>query len=131
MAVRRFPFAFGDLVGLVDAVAYAFKAGGGAFKPDCSPSHSPAKKQADIILRRLEGVAKPGNPSLAGQFKEMGLHRHGEQLLSLSTKEMGELLAEVVLAEHYWLACRQQLATANSRLVLFIANQYKGNFMVL
>lgn len=124
-AVRQFPFAFEDLVKLVDIVTYAFKFRGISFKPD----HSQGKKQSGIILKRLQGVARRGNPSLAEQFKAMDLHQHEEQFLFLSTSEMSQLLADVVLAEHYWLAYRQQLATVNSKLVLFIANQYKGNFL--
>jgi RNA polymerase sigma factor (sigma-70 family) len=38
-------------------------------------------------------------------------------------------MADVVLAEHHWLAYRQNLATVNSKLVLFIANQYRGSFL--
>ncbi|WP_411728402.1 RNA polymerase sigma factor RpoD/SigA [Methyloglobulus sp.] len=124
-AVRQFPFAFEDLVKLVDIVTYAFKFRGISFKPD----HSQGKKQSGIILKRLQGVARRGSPSLAERFKAMDLHQHEKQFLFLSTSEMSKLLADVVLAEHYWLAYRQQLATVNSKLVLFIANQYKGNFL--
>ena len=42
---------------------------------------------------------------------------------------MHKYFSEVVISEHLWLKLRQQLATANSRLVLFIANQYKGCFL--
>jgi RNA polymerase sigma factor (sigma-70 family) len=37
--------------------------------------------------------------------------------------------SEAVGSEHFWLNLRQQLTAANSRLVLFIANQYKGLFL--
>lgn len=126
-AVRQFPFAFEDLVKLVDIVTYAFRFRGISFKSD----YSQGKKQSGIILKRLQGVgvARRGNPSLAERFKAMDLHQYEEQFLFLSTSEMSQLLADVVLAEHYWLAYRQQLAAVNSRLVMFIANQYKGNFL--
>ena len=141
-AVQQFPFAFEDLVKLVDIITYAFKFRGISLNLTCctdylnpdylstglsEPSH--AKKQSNIILKRLEGVARRGSPSLAEQFKAMDLQSTDEQFLFLSINEMSDLLADVVLAEHYWLAYRQQLATANSKLVLFIANQYKGNFL--
>jgi RNA polymerase primary sigma factor len=137
IAVQQFPFAFEDLVKLVDIVTYAFKFRGISLNlVYCSdylnkqPSEpTQAKKQADIILKRLEGVARRGSPSLAEQFKAMDLQSTDEQFLFLPVSEMSDLLADVVLAEHYWLAYRQQLAIANSRLVLFIANQYKGNFL--
>lgn len=123
-AVQQFPFAFEDLVKLVDIIAYAFKFRGLSFQ-----ASSQEKKHSEIILRRLQDIARHGNPSLAERFKAMDLHQYEEQFLFLSTSEMSQFLADVVLAEHYWLAYRQQLATANSKLVLFIANQYKGNFM--
>jgi RNA polymerase primary sigma factor len=130
LAVRQFSFAFEDLVKLVDIVTYAFKFRGISFNPAAYPNkHSQAKKQSDIVLKRLEGVARRENPSLAEQFKMMDLHQYEERFLFLSIQEMSELLADVVLAEHYWLAYRQQLATANAKLVLFIANQYKGSFL--
>jgi RNA polymerase sigma factor (sigma-70 family) len=141
-AVQQFPFAFEDLVKLVDIITYAFKFRGISLNLTCCPDYlntnylnkepsepSHAKKQCNIILKRLEGVARRGSPSLAEQFKAMDLQSTGEQFLFLSINEMSDLLADVVLAEHYWLAYRQQLATANSKLVLFIANQYKGNFL--
>ena len=128
-AVQQFPFAFEDLVKLVDIIAYAFKFRGILCKPNYSAEYSQAKKPADIILKRLEGVARRGKPSLAEQFKAMDLHQYEEQFLFLPINAMSELLADVVLAEHYWLHYRQQLATANAKLVMFIANQYKGNFL--
>jgi RNA polymerase sigma factor (sigma-70 family) len=42
---------------------------------------------------------------------------------------MQTLFSEVIYSEHRWLSLRQQIASANTRLVLFIANQYKGNFL--
>jgi RNA polymerase sigma factor (sigma-70 family) len=137
LAVQQFPFAFEDLVKLVDIITYAFKFRGISLNLTCCPDYldnkstepSHFKKHYDFIIKRLEGVARRGSPSLAEQFKAMDLQSTDEQFLFLSVSEMSELLADVVLAEHYWLAYRQQLATANSKLVLFIANQYKGNFL--
>lgn len=133
IALQQFPFAFEDLVKLVDIIVYAFKLRGISFNPnsclDYSNEQSLVKKHSDIILKRLEGVVRRGHPSLAEEFKAMDLQSLDEQFLFLSINEMGSLLTDVVLGEHYWLFYRQQLATANSKLVLFIANQYKGNFL--
>jgi RNA polymerase primary sigma factor len=123
-AVQQFPFAFEDLVKLVDIIAYAFKFKGLSFQ-----SNSREKKNSEIILKRLHGTTRRDMPSMAEQFKAMNLHQYEEQFLFLPADDMGNLLPDVVLAEHFWLSSRQQLATANSKLVLFIANQYKGNFM--
>jgi RNA polymerase primary sigma factor len=133
VALQQFPFAFEDLVKLVDIIVYAFKLRGISYNPNsgltyaCEPNQT--KKQSDIILNRLEGVVRRGGLSLAEQFKAMGLESLDEQFLFLSINDMAVLLVDVVMAEHYWLAYRQQLATVNSKLVMFIANQYKGNFL--
>jgi RNA polymerase primary sigma factor len=130
IAVQQFPFGFEDLVRLVDIIAYAFKFRGISFKPQYSPDQAHlAKKHAAVVLKRLEGVARRGSPTLAQQFKAMDLHQYEERFLFLPINEMEGLLSDVVLSEHYWLAYRQQLATVNAKLVLFIANQYKGNFL--
>lgn len=124
-AIQEFPFTFEDLVKLVDIVAYAFNFRGLCYKVEDLSD----KKQFDIINKRLSRLDVKGKPSLAEQFEAMDLHRHEEQFLFLSCCEMRGCVADLVLAEHHWLAFRQQLATANSKLVLFIANQYKGNFL--
>jgi RNA polymerase sigma factor (sigma-70 family) len=123
--LQRFPFVFEDLVKLVDIIVYAYKYLGLTFNPDTYPE----PKRAEIILKRLEGAVRRGKPSLADQFKALELHHQEGRHLFLSVEEMGQLLPEAVLAEHDWLKYRQLLASANAKLVLFIANQYKGNFL--
>jgi RNA polymerase primary sigma factor len=54
---------------------------------------------------------------------------YDEQFLFLSSSDMHKYFTEVVISEYLWLSLRQKLASANSRLVLFIANQYKGSFL--
>lgn len=124
-AVQQFPFAFDDLVRLVDIIAYAFKYRGLTF----CPGQSVNKKQAEIITKRLTSLPRPGQPCMSEQFTAMGLQRYEEKFLFLPAGEMCKSLPEVILAEHSWLFYRQQLASVNSKLVLFIANQYKGNFL--
>lgn len=124
-AVQEFPFAFEDLVKLVDIISYAFKYRGLSLNPE----KIPVKKDGEIISKRLNKLIGKVKPSLAEQFKLMDLHVNEEQFLFLSPQEMIECVPEVILAENRWLGFRQQLATANSKLVLFIANQYKGNFL--
>jgi RNA polymerase sigma factor (sigma-70 family) len=124
-AVQAFPFTFEDLVKLVDILAYAFKFRGLAFQ--ANQFHE--KKQYDIASKRLNRLTIRNQPESAEHFKLMDLHQHEEQFLFLAPNEMAARLAEVILAEHQWLAFRQELATANAKLVLFIANQYKGSFL--
>jgi RNA polymerase sigma factor (sigma-70 family) len=123
--VQEFPFSFEDLVKLVDIISYAFKFRGLTYKAEGLSE----KKQSEIINKRLNKLSAQVKPSLAEQFKMMDLHHHEEEFLFLSRNQMHDCISEVVLAEHHWLGFRQQLATANSKLVLFIANQYKGNFL--
>jgi len=133
LAVQQFPFAFEDLVKLVDIVVCTFKCRDNSVNPaslsSSSPNYSQTKRHSEIILKRLEGASRHEKANLAEQLKAMDVQSYEEEFLFLSTGEMNGLLADVVLAEHYWLAYRQQLATANSKLVLFIVNQYKGNFL--
>jgi RNA polymerase sigma factor (sigma-70 family) len=123
-AVQQFPFAFDDLVKLVDIITCAFKLRGLSFQLG-----SQEKKDYEIILKRLHGASRRDSSSMADEFNAMELHKYEEQFLFLPTDDMSRLLADVVLSEHFWLTYRQQLATVNAKLVLFIANQYKGNFM--
>ncbi len=124
-SVQQFPFAFEDLVKLVDIVTYAFKFRGLSIQS----SRTLEKKESDILLNRLQGKAGSRNLNLARQYNAIDLQRYEEQFLALTDVELAQFLVDVVLAEHDWLDYRQKLATANSKLVFFIANQYKGNFM--
>jgi RNA polymerase sigma factor, sigma-70 family len=122
-ALQEFPFSFSDLTKLVDLVVYAYKYRGLCYQPN---GHHGAKK-SDLIIRRLEGINRR---STINQTKLNDLlSSFDEQFLFLSSAEMHKHFADVVFAENRWLALRQQIATANSRLVLFIANQYRGNFL--
>jgi RNA polymerase primary sigma factor len=122
-ALKLFPFSFNDLVKLVDVIVYAHKFRGFCFQ---TGNHID-KKQSHIILKRLEGVSRR-NTIKDCNFSDM-LLSYDEQFLFMSSSDMHKYFAEVVLSEYLWLQLRQQIATANSRLVLFIANQYKGSFL--
>jgi RNA polymerase primary sigma factor len=124
-AVQQFPYTFDDLVKLVDIIAYAFKHRGLVVKPESVAN----KKHWEVINNRLSSPSRPGRFCTPQQYTAMGLQKYEEQFLFLDSGEMVKLLPELILAEHYWLFYRQQLATANAKLVLFIANQYKGNFL--
>ena len=124
-SVQEFPFAFEDLVKLVDVISYAFNFRGLSLPSD----YFSEKKQQDIVSKRTNRLVLTGKATLADQFKTMDLYDHQERFLFLPPAEMLDRMAEAALAEHHWLAYRQQLASANAKLVLFIANQYKGNFL--
>lgn len=121
--INEFSFSFTDLTKIVDVIVYAYKYRGLCYQPNAQ--HGP--KQSELILKRLERVNRRHTINHAKLTELMTSYE--EQFLFLSSAEMQKYFADVVFAESRWLALRQQIATANSRLVLFIANQYKGNFL--
>ena len=124
-AIQQFPFAFDDLIKLVDIIVYAFNHRGLTYKLELPVN----KKQTEIITKRVLSLPHTGKSSISEQYAGMSLHKYEEKFLFLSANDMEQLVPAVLLAEHYWLFYRQQLASANAKLVLFIANQYKGNFL--
>ena len=116
--LKSFPFSFHDLTKLVDVIVYAYKLRGLCYQP----SHN-----ADLIFKRLEGLSRRSSIN-ASKWSRV-LLAYDEQFLFLSSSDMHKYFTEVVFSEHHWLHLRQKLASANSRLVLFIANQYKGGFL--
>jgi RNA polymerase sigma factor (sigma-70 family) len=117
-AVQRFPFSFHDLAKLADVIVYAYK-----FRGLCYQS----PHNADVILKRLEGLSRRGSMDASKWLDSVSAY--DAQFLFLPSSDMHKYFTEVVFSEHHWLNLRQQLASANSRLVLFIANQYKGYFL--
>lgn len=120
-ALQSFPFSFEELTQLTDLLVYAFKLRG-------LNNHTLNNSDKTIINKRLEGNDKRPNIKLARQFNEL-VSEQDESFLFLSRQEMQQHFTELVLAEHLWLKSRKTLVSANSRLVLFIANQYKSNFL--
>ena len=122
-ALQLFPFSFHDLTRLVDVIVYAYKFRGLCYQ---AGKHS-GKNNGDLIIKRLEGLSRRSSVNTS-KWPDI-LLAYDEQFLFLSSNDMHKYFTEVVLSEHLWLSLRQKLASANSRLVLFIANQYKGGFL--
>ena len=122
-ALELFPFSFHDLIKLVDVIVYAYKFRGLCYQPRVHI----ADQNSDVVLKRLEGVNSRGRTK-DSNWTDL-VSSYDEQFLFLSSTEMHKYFSEVVFSEHLWLKLRQKIATANSRLVLFIANQYKGSFL--
>ena len=123
VALQLFPYTFRDLNRLTDLIVYAYKLRGLCYQ--ATPSSK--VNNADIVLKRLEGLSHR-NTTIASQWFDL-VSNYDEQFLFLSSSDMHKYFTEMVFSEHHWLNLRQKLASANSRLVLFIANQYKGNFL--
>ncbi|GAB6139540.1 hypothetical protein JCM14076_02690 [Methylosoma difficile] len=128
IALQQFAFSFDDLTRLVGVMVYAYKYRGLSLQV----AQLGSLKQRDLIMRRLEGLDRRNRvagTNISELFKSLEIDSYDEQFLFLSGLEMQKLFTDMVLAEHGWLQLRQELAAANSRLVLFIANQYKAGFL--
>ncbi len=119
--VKKFPFSFDDLVELTDLVVHTFQVKENVYQT----AEYQTNKPADWLIKRLKNL-KRLNKSLiidmfkAGQMTDAGL---------LSDEQIYQQIISVVYAEHHWLKARQQLVESNTKLVLFIANQYKSGFL--
>ncbi len=122
-ALQVFPFAFHDLTKLVDLFVYAYKFRGLCYQPATQSGIN----NSGLIFKRLEGLSRRCSIKTL-KWPEMLLD-YDEQFLFLSSIDMHKYFFDVVISEDIWLGLRQQLASVNSRLVLFIANQYKGSFL--
>ncbi len=120
-ALQQFPFSFSDLTRLVELIVHAYKLRG----------YRQNANDTGLIVKRLKGLRNPGvkKSKQADFFNAVQLAGADKQFLFLSGAEMKSHFAEMVVAEQLWLKARQQLAVANTKLVLFIANQYKGGFL--
>jgi len=123
LALQLFPFTFEELNQLVDMIVYAFKYRGLSYQ---------STKNNDFVLKRLEGSRRPNrlkSLEINNFFANIKTRQLDEEFLFSSTVNMQQWFFELVNAEHQWLAIRQKLAATNSKLVLFIANQYKSSFL--
>lgn len=128
LALQAFPYCFDTLKKIVEAIVYAYKLRGLGHLP----AHQGNDNDAPLLLKRLEGDSRHnrGNVSkMAHLFRSMDIDGYDRQFLFLSVTEMRRFFVDMVVAERAWLAARQQLAGANNKLVLFIANQYKASFL--
>ena len=123
LTLQLFPFSFHDLTELINIFAYSYK----YREIYCQSNVQDSKNKNNIFLKRLE-TSSHHNTISADQWLA-SLTTYDEQFLFLSSSDMHKHYAHAVFCEYNWLKLRQKLATANTRLVLFIANQYKGSFL--
>jgi len=123
LALQLFPFSFHDLTELINIFAYSYK----YREIYCQASTKNSDDKINILLKRLE-ASNHHKPISATQWLA-SLTNYDEQFLFLCSSDMHKYYTNAVLCEHNWLNLRKKLATANTRLVLFIANQYKGSFL--
>jgi RNA polymerase sigma factor (sigma-70 family) len=113
-ALQWFPFSFKDLTRLVDLHCYALRL------------------EADNGMQVRKRIARINHH--AAKQASTGF----DEILDLNQQHFGqrqwlfncqEFVGGLIAKERLCLESRQQLVTANSGLVLFIANQYKGGFL--
>ncbi len=124
-ALMLFPFSFEALTTLVDLMVYAYKFRGLCYQ--AAPQHS---NKPDVVIKRLEGGQRRSRVTQSAElFKTLTATANDESFLLLSSHDMQKHFIDIVYAEQHWLQLRQELALANAKLVLFIANQYKAGFL--
>ena len=123
LTLQLFPFSFHDLTELINIFAYSYK----YREIYCQTVAKDFENKSHILLKRLE-ASNYHKPISTNQWLN-NLVTYDEQFIFLSSSDMHKHFINAVFYEHNWLKLRQQLATANTRLVLFIANQYKGSFL--
>jgi len=123
LLLQLFPFSFHDLTELINIFAYSYK----YREIYCQSITQDSENKNSIFLKRLE-ASNHHKPISATQWLA-SLTSYDEQFLFLCSSDMHKNYTNAVLYEHNWLNLRKKLATANTRLVLFIANQYKGSFL--
>jgi RNA polymerase sigma factor (sigma-70 family) len=116
-ALQWFPFSFKDLTRLVDLHCYVLKREAGN-----------AERLPSNIVRRLYHVmqSSEGLEEIRDLSRQ---HLDQRQWLLPLGRDNYDYVHGLLAKERLWLESRQQLVTANSGLVLFIANQYKGGFL--
>ena len=123
LALQLFPFSFHDLTELINIFAYSYK----YREIYCQSLAQDSENKIGILFKRLE--ASDHHKPISTKEWLASLSIYDEDFLFLSSSEMHKHYTDAVFYEHNWLKLRKKLATANTRLVLFIANQYKGHFL--
>ena len=114
-AFCAFPFSFDDLIELTDLMVYAFQARGLCYR---AADFSQAKR-ADWMIKRLKQLKS----TVSKQLKVL------PSADFLSDEALYQCVINSIVAEHLWLSLRQKLVETNTKLVAFIANQYKAGFL--
>ncbi|MFA5983392.1 MAG: RNA polymerase sigma factor RpoD/SigA [Methylococcaceae bacterium] len=109
LAIAQYPFGFEDIIQLVDIILSLFK--------------------IQIEGKRLQNKKIDQRLALIKQRNFLNLNVSEKSLSYLTGKLTQASMLDLINKESQWLNARKKLAAANSGLVLFIANQYKGGFM--
>lgn len=125
--LEHFPFSFSDLTqmaGIIFQVCQLRGANGDMADGFQASDDSHSKRITQQGRRHSDNTGR-----CAVWFEIVRQNEQDAESLFLPVTEMRRHVAEMVIAERRWREGRQKLAAANTKLVLFIANQYKSSFL--
>jgi RNA polymerase sigma factor (sigma-70 family) len=123
--LQQFPYSFEDLTTLADLIVYNVKVSGIAKQLLDHPNNTVSR----VVENRLTASVPSAKCEVLDKFKNVYAAQYSQTFLFLPTHDLYALIASVITAEQRWLQARQDLVLANNKLVSFIVNQYKGNFL--
>lgn len=87
----------------------------------------------DALLKRMNKLTRINASQLQAELQFLGFKSASDDVLAAFLlpidNELHTSLRHLVRTEELWLGVREKLAKVNTRLVLYLANQYKGGFL--
>ncbi|NOT85422.1 MAG: sigma-70 family RNA polymerase sigma factor [Methylococcaceae bacterium] len=128
-ALQSFPYTAEQLKAISTIVSYAYY-----LNTHQVTGNVQAKTGVQAaILKRMQKLVNLKQGKLANELKQLGLGNAVNPLLAdfllPPDTALNTALLHLIGTEECWLNARQKLAQANNRLVLYLANQYKGGFL--
>ncbi|MEQ1636184.1 MAG: RNA polymerase sigma factor RpoD/SigA [Methylococcales bacterium] len=128
-ALNSFPFTAEQLKSLSTLVTYAYFL---VINQNTDNAELSSATQA-AVLKRMQKLVNINQSKLLNELKQLGLGRGVNPSLTdfllPPDNKLNSSLLHLIGTEEQWLGARQKLAQANNRLVLYLANQYKGGFL--
>lgn len=126
-ALQWFPYTFKDLTDIVSLNLYAYS----VIEIDPADNQGIDQQVKEHIKKRLSEVSRRSKDHISfddviDQYRQQF---YGRNCIHWSQTGSSLFLADLISLERNWLRMRQKLVSANTGLVLYIANQYKGVFL--
>lgn len=123
-ALRNFPFSAEQLKAISTTVTYAY------YLNTTATQHKLTSQAA--LLKRMQKLVHIDQSKLVKELNQLGLNHSINPVVAdfllPPDNQLHTSLLHLISTEELWLSARQKLAQANTRLVLYLANQYKGGF---
>lgn len=124
--LQTFVFSAEQLKNIATLVIFAF------YQSNQQPVVQGSSKQK-IAFEKILNLSNLSSVQLQQDLKQLDCKLTTHSTLSnflLPPAEITQTLVErILISEQLWLKTRKNLAEANTRLVLYISNQYKGSFL--